>query len=102
VRLVPTPVVALNHAVAVGMAQGCALGLAWVDRLGSAGELEGYALYHAARADLLRRLGRMAEAAAAYQQALVRTTNWVERVYLERRIREVAPDLPSTPVENPG
>src|SRR5262249_60632154 len=55
VRLTPTPVVALNHAVAVAMARGPAEGLALVDRLGAAGALDSYRLYHAARGDLLRR-----------------------------------------------
>jgi RNA polymerase sigma-70 factor (ECF subfamily) len=89
IRLMPTPVVALNHAVAVAMARGPAAGLELIDRLGSSKELESYALYHAARADLLRRLDRRPEAAAAYAQALTRTTNSVERAYLERRIIEV-------------
>lgn len=89
IRLMPTPVVALNHAVAVAMARGPAAGLELIDRLGSSKELESYALYHAARADLLRRLDRRPEAEAAYAQALTRTTNSVERAYLERRIIEV-------------
>lgn len=89
IRMTPTPVIALNHAVAVAMARGPAAGLDLIDRLGTSRELESYALYHAARADLLRRLDRRSEAAAAYTAALARTRNSVERAYLERRIVEV-------------
>src|SRR5262249_42632408 len=82
VRVVPTPVVALNHAVAVAMHEGLDVGLARIDRLGALGALDGYRLYHAARADLLRRLGRAAEARGAYGRALALTTNRVEEAYL--------------------
>jgi RNA polymerase sigma-70 factor (ECF subfamily) len=87
----PTPVVALNHAVAVAFASpgGLAAGLAMIDRLGE--ELGEYHVFHAARADLLRRLGRRAEAAAAYREAIARVGGDAERRYLERRLREVAP-----------
>lgn len=88
-RLTPTPVVALNRAVAVAMSEGHARGLAMIDALGANGKLDGYHLFHAARADLLRRMKRSPEAAAAYQRALERTTNQVERRYLERRLGEV-------------
>jgi len=90
VRLTPTPVVALNHAVAVAMARGLAEGLALVDRLGAAGALDSYRLYHAARADLLRRLGRRTEALEAYERALALTTNRVEEAYLRRRVRSLS------------
>jgi RNA polymerase sigma-70 factor (ECF subfamily) len=90
VRLTPTPVVALNHAVAVAMAQGFEEGLARIDRLGAAGPLLAYPLYHAARADLLRRLGRHKDALGAYAKALDLTANRVERAYLQRRVAEFA------------
>jgi RNA polymerase sigma-70 factor, ECF subfamily len=85
----PTPVVALNYAVAVAMSTGLAQGLAMIDELGASGELHSYYLFHAARADILRRLANHAEAAAAYQRALTLATNQVERNYLSRRLREV-------------
>ena len=88
VRLTPTPVIALNHAVAVGMARGAADGLALLDRLGSAAaELDRYQPYHAARADLLRRLERKTEAAAAYKRALALTTNVVEAEHLSGQLK---------------
>jgi RNA polymerase sigma-70 factor (ECF subfamily) len=83
-RMSPTPVVALNRAVAVAMADGPERGLAMVDALRD--ELDGYQLFHAARADLLRRMERRAEAADAYRRALDLTTNAVERAYLENRL----------------
>jgi RNA polymerase sigma-70 factor, ECF subfamily len=82
------PVVALNRAVAVAMARGPAAGLALIDEL--AGALDGYHLFHSARADLLRRLGRRDEAAAAYERALGVAGNPVERAFLQRRLRELA------------
>jgi len=85
----PTPVVALNHAVAVAMSDGLSQGLATIDALGVSGELDGYYLFHAARADILRRMGNRADAAAAYQRALALATNQVERNYLSRRLQEV-------------
>ena len=85
----PSRVVALNHAVAVAMSDGCEAGLQLIHQLGSSGELDDYYLYHAARADLLRRLGRSAEALAAYERALSLTVNAVERRYLRRRITEL-------------
>ncbi|MGH9482796.1 MAG: RNA polymerase sigma factor [Terriglobales bacterium] len=93
-RLQPTPVVRLNHAVAVAMSQGYAAGLDLVEQLGADGELADYHLYHAARADLLRRLGRNPDAAAAYRQALALTANAVERRYLRRRLGEVETAAP--------
>jgi len=84
-----SPVVALNHAVAVAMSDGLEKGLLEIHRLGEAGELDSYYLYHAARADLLRRLRRKDEALAAYERALVLTANAVERRYLRRRVAEL-------------
>ena len=81
----PSPIIALNHAVAVAMAEGPAAGLALMERI----ELPAYHLWHAARADLLRRLGRRDEAADAYQAALTLATNAAERAFLERRLGEV-------------
>ncbi|GGN12097.1 RNA polymerase sigma-70 factor (ECF subfamily) [Actinoplanes campanulatus] len=82
VRLDPSPIVRLNRAVAVAEVDGPAAGLAEIDRL--AGVLDGYHAFHAARADLLRRLGDGA-AAAAYDRAVARTDNAAERAYLIRR-----------------
>ncbi|WP_158891952.1 RNA polymerase sigma factor [Amycolatopsis anabasis] len=82
-RLAPSPVVALNSAVAVAMCEGPAAGLALIDRLAG---LERYHLFHAARADLLRRLGRTGEAAEAYRRALPLTTNPAEQRFLRTRL----------------
>lgn len=87
-RLTPSPVIELNRAVAVAMAEGPATGLSLVDAL--AGELGAYRLFHATRADLCRRLGRAAEAAAAYRLAIELGGSEVERRYLERRLEEVS------------
>jgi RNA polymerase sigma-70 factor (ECF subfamily) len=87
-RLVPSPVVELNRAVAVGMAHGPAAGLALLDELEASGGPAGYHLLPATRADLLRRLGRPAEAAAAYRRALELVTTEPERRYLARRLAE--------------
>jgi RNA polymerase sigma-70 factor (ECF subfamily) len=86
----PSPVVALNRAVAIAMAEGPEHGLALLDTL----QLPGYHLLPAARADLLRRLGRRAEAAAAYRHALALVTNAAERRFLERRLAEVTGSPP--------
>ena len=88
VRVLPSPVVALNRAVAVAMASGPSVGLALVDELVARGELDDYHLLHAARADLLRRHGRREEAAAAYQRALELATNEPERRFLAARLDE--------------
>jgi RNA polymerase sigma-70 factor (ECF subfamily) len=85
----PSPVVALNHAVAVAMAEGPAEGLRLIDDLVVGGALADYHLLPAARADLLRRLGRLPEAAAAYRQALALAGNAAESRFLERRLAEV-------------
>ena len=81
--LAPTPVVALNRAVAVAEVEGPDAALALVDRL----DLGRYHLFHAVRADLLRRLGRPAEAAYAYEAAIARTENEAERAFLRRGLR---------------
>jgi RNA polymerase sigma-70 factor, ECF subfamily len=86
-ELTPSPVVRLNRAVAVAMADGPAAGLALVDELGD--ELAGYRQVPATRADLLRRLGRSSEAAAAYREALAMTESDAERRFLRRRLAEV-------------
>jgi RNA polymerase sigma-70 factor (ECF subfamily) len=85
----PTPVVALNRAVAVSMVDGPAAGLALVDYLAADGALDGYAYLHSTRADLLRQLDRRADAVEAYRQAAALTTNEAERAFLERRLAEV-------------
>jgi RNA polymerase sigma-70 factor (ECF subfamily) len=84
-----SPVVELNRAVAVAMAAGPAAGLRIIDDLGDGGELEGYHLFHAARADLLRRLGRPEEAIAPYERALELAASEVERSFLKGRLAEV-------------
>ncbi|WP_339155418.1 RNA polymerase sigma factor [Actinomadura luteofluorescens] len=88
-RLAPSPVVDLNRAVAVAMADGVAAGLALVDELAASGTLAGYHLLPATRADLLRRDGRAAEARAAYEEALALAPTEPERRYLARRLREL-------------
>jgi RNA polymerase sigma-70 factor (ECF subfamily) len=82
----PSPIVALNRAVAVAELDGAEVALAEVDRL----LLEGYHAWHATRADLLRRLGRSAEARAAYDAAIRLTENQAERGYLGRRRDQLA------------
>lgn len=88
-RLQPSPVVSLNRAVAVAMVDGPRTALAIIDALEAAGDLDGYHLFHAARADLLRRMGSSVEAARSYTQALTLVTNDSERRFLERRLAEV-------------
>jgi RNA polymerase sigma-70 factor, ECF subfamily len=85
----PTPVVALNRAVAVAMVSGPAAGLTIMDRLADDGVLADYAYLHSARADLLRRLDRREESRAAYQRAAALTTNEAERAFLSSRIEEL-------------
>jgi RNA polymerase sigma-70 factor, ECF subfamily len=86
--MTPSPVVELNRAVAVAMADGAGAGLALLDPLSQ--DLASYQHFHSARADLLRRLGRTDEANASYRTALELATNPVERRFLERRIRETS------------
>jgi RNA polymerase sigma-70 factor (ECF subfamily) len=90
-RLQPSPVVSLNRAVAVAMRDSPRAGLELIDGLAATGDLDDYHLLHAARADLLRRIGSRIEAAESYTQALALVTNESERRFLERRLREVAP-----------
>ena len=87
-RLQPSPVVELNRAVAIAMAEGAEAGLRLLDQLEASKQLRGYYLLPAARADLLRRLGRRDEAAAAYRQAISLANNEAEREFLERRLAE--------------
>ena len=87
----PSPVVALNRAVAVGFACGPAAGLAALDALATEPQLAGYGYLPAARADFLRQLGRLREARDAYAEALLLTENTVERDFLAGRLRELAP-----------
>ncbi|NJD06333.1 MAG: RNA polymerase sigma factor [Methylococcaceae bacterium] len=89
-RIEPSPVVALNRAVAMAMCDGPATGLAVVDDILASGALKDYHLIHAARADFLRRLDRKPEARAAYQRALELAILEPERRFLERRISEVS------------
>ncbi|HEV8420120.1 MAG TPA: RNA polymerase sigma factor [Actinomycetota bacterium] len=89
-RLDPSPVVELNRAVAVAMADGPAVGLAMVEQIAAAGDLDAYPWLHSARADLLRRLGRLEEAAQAYARARELITNPVDRAFLDRRLAEVS------------
>ncbi|MFZ3266446.1 MAG: RNA polymerase sigma factor [Terriglobales bacterium] len=89
-RLQPSPIVSLNRAVAIAMADGPRPALAIIDALVAAGDLENYYLLHAARADLLRRLGSSEESAKSYLRALALVINDSERRYLQRRLREVA------------
>ena len=85
----PSRVIALNHAVAIAMSAGLEAGLKRIDDSGATGELNDYYLFHAARADILRRLNRPTEAAEAYGRALALATNQVERNFLERRLRHL-------------
>jgi RNA polymerase sigma-70 factor, ECF subfamily len=90
-RITSSPIVALNHAAAVAMAEGFDKGLALIDAIGNDGALQNYYLFHASRADLLRRLHRDDEATAAYEIALSLTTNHVEQRYIRRRLAQRAP-----------
>jgi RNA polymerase sigma-70 factor, ECF subfamily len=88
-QLMPSPIVSLNRAVAVAMANGPQPALEIIDELAASGELDDYHLLHAARADMLRRLGSNDEAAASYKTALRLASNDSERRFLERRLNEV-------------
>ena len=89
-RIAPSAVVELNRAVAVAMASGPERGLRIVEGVAATGQLEEYPYLHAARADLLRRLGRLDEAGAAYTRARELTANEAEQAFLDRRIAEVS------------
>ena len=86
----PSPVIALNRAVAVAMRDGPEAGLALIDAILTRGELSDYHLAHSARADLCRRLGRIADAQASYQRALALARQTPERRFLERRLAELS------------
>jgi RNA polymerase sigma-70 factor (ECF subfamily) len=88
-RMQPSPVVELNRAAAVAMARGCEVGLRLIDELEQRGELRGYYLLPAARADLLRRLARWPEAAQAYRAALALVTQDADRRFMQKRLAEV-------------
>ena len=88
-RVLPSPIVSLNRAVAVAMVDGPQTGLALIDALAATGDLDEYHLLHAARADMLRRMGSTVEAATSYERALELVTNESERRFLKRRLREV-------------
>jgi len=89
-RVEPSPVVALNRAVAVAMRDGPAAGLALVDALLARGALQDYRLAHAVRAGLCRGLGDRAQARASYERAVALTRQEPERRFLERRLAELA------------
>jgi len=86
----PSPVIELNRAVAVAMAEGPGAGLALIDALLDRGELQDYHHAHAARADLCRRLGRLAEARASYERAVSHARQEPERRFLQRRLAELS------------
>ncbi|MBX9905083.1 MAG: RNA polymerase sigma factor [Burkholderiales bacterium] len=93
-RIEPSPIVALNRAVAVAMRDGPAAGLALLETILAGGELADYRLAHAAHADLCRRLGKTAQARASYRRALALTQQAPERRFLERRLAELAKQGP--------
>jgi RNA polymerase sigma-70 factor (ECF subfamily) len=99
-RVQPSPIVSLNRAVAVAMVDGPRPALALIDALAATGDLDGYHLLHAVRADLLRRIGANLEAAKSYESALALATNESERRFLERRLHEV--QSVRTPVDDAG
>jgi RNA polymerase sigma-70 factor, ECF subfamily len=92
-RVLPSPIVSLNRAVAVAMVDGPRPALALIDALTATGDLDEYHLLHAVRADLLRRIGSRLEAAQSYERALALVTNESERRFLKRRLREVHASL---------
>ncbi len=85
----PTPIVALNHAVAIAMSRGLRRGVALIEELEASGELNDYYLMWSAKADLLRRMGNFIAAAAAYRRALAVVTSNPDRRFLQRRLKEV-------------
>ena len=88
-RVAPSPVIELNRAVAMAMRDGPAAGLELIDAILARGELANYHLVHSARADLCRRLGKTADARAAYERALALTHQAPERRFIERRLQEL-------------
>ena len=88
-QVMPSPIVSLNRAVAIAMAKGPQPALDLIDQLAASGELDDYHLLHAARADMLRRLGANEEAAESYKTALGLVSNDSERRFLERRLRDL-------------
>jgi RNA polymerase sigma-70 factor (ECF subfamily) len=88
-RVQPTPVIELNRAAAISMVDGPKAGLRLMDALAARGELDNYHLLHAARANCLRRAGRIAEAREAYQRALEGEISEAERRFLVRRLSEL-------------
>jgi RNA polymerase sigma-70 factor (ECF subfamily) len=88
-RMTSSPVVALNHAAAVAMSEGPETGLALIESANANGTLDNYYLFHASRADLLRRLNRSVDAAEAYDRALTLTTNSVEQAYIRHRLQQL-------------
>ncbi|MGH9883312.1 MAG: RNA polymerase sigma factor, partial [Pyrinomonadaceae bacterium] len=92
-RINPSPIIALNHAAAVAMSEGLERGLALFEEAGRSGKLESYYVFHAARADLLRRLNRPREAQAAYLRALDLNTNRVQQQHIRRRLGELTNGL---------
>ena len=97
-RTTSSPVVALNHAAAVAMSEGFEQGLNLIESANASGVLDNYYLFHASRADLLRRLNRTDEAVEAYQRALSLTSNSVEQNYIRRRLREARVQVRLRPV----
>ncbi len=93
VALQPTPVIALNHAVAVALSAGLPEGLRRIDSLGASAALDNYYLYHAARADLLWRMKRLDESAEAYRKALALAANRMEQDFLARRLAYVEGEM---------
>jgi RNA polymerase sigma-70 factor (ECF subfamily) len=89
-RADPSPVIALNRAVAVAMRDGPEAGLPLIDAILERGDLQDYRFAHAARADMCRRLGKSTEARASYERALTLTRQEPERRFLERRLAELA------------
>ena len=92
-RITSSPIVALNHAAAVAMAYGCERGLSLIEAAGANGALQNYYLFHASRADLLRRLHRFDEATSAYEIALSLTSNEVEQNYIRGRLRSISASI---------
>jgi RNA polymerase sigma-70 factor (ECF subfamily) len=88
-RILPSPVVALNHAVAIAMSEGLETGLKRIEQVGASGDLRDYHLFYAARADILRRLGQKTDAAREYEKALALARNGVEQEFLRRRLEEM-------------